>query len=131
MLILSSGSHLISQVRVSICQCTRPDELTALTSKPITQDQCRTARAVPGDGGTNARSDKRDTSSPAETDRPVMSLHKLPPGDGYTYLARQAAAHDTSVPTGGLGAYYMERVSPPAAGSAPASPASNWSHTHA
>jgi conjugative relaxase-like TrwC/TraI family protein len=42
-----------------------------------------------------------------------MSLHKLSPGEGYTYLARQVAAHDTSVPAGGLGAYYMDRGETP------------------
>ena len=43
----------------------------------------------------------------------VMGLHKLSVGDGYTYLTRQVAAHDTEIPAGRLGAYYSERGEAP------------------
>lgn len=43
-----------------------------------------------------------------------MGLHKLTAGDGYTYLTRQVAAHDSTVegPTG-LGDYYAQRGESP------------------
>src|SRR5687768_6989136 len=43
-----------------------------------------------------------------------MGLHKLTAGDGYTYLTRQVAAHDsTEKGTRGLGDYYSERGESP------------------
>jgi conjugative relaxase-like TrwC/TraI family protein len=45
---------------------------------------------------------------------PVMSLHKLTAGDGYTYLTRQVAALDaTERGTGSLGDYYTEKGESP------------------
>ncbi len=44
----------------------------------------------------------------------VMSLHKLTAGDGYTYLTRQVAAHDTTERGyGGLGDYYSQKGEAP------------------
>ena len=43
----------------------------------------------------------------------MMGLHKLSVGDGYTYLTRQVAAHDTDIQAGRLGAYYTERGEAP------------------
>src|SRR5680860_723420 len=44
----------------------------------------------------------------------VMSLHKLTAGDGYTYLTRQVAAHDsTERGRTGLGEYYDEKGESP------------------
>jgi len=50
----------------------------------------------------------------AATVVPVMSLHKLTAGDGYTYLTRQVAASDaTERGTGSLGDYYTEKGESP------------------
>src|SRR4051794_24334328 len=46
--------------------------------------------------------------------RGVMGLHKLTPGDGYTYLTRQVAAHDrTERGHTGLADYYDEKGESP------------------
>src|SRR5919202_4561646 len=43
-----------------------------------------------------------------------MTLHKLTAGDGYTYLTRQVAAHDTTERgSGSLGDYYSEKGEAP------------------
>src|SRR5919202_4971385 len=43
-----------------------------------------------------------------------MTLHKLTAGDGYTYLTRQVAAHDTTERgPGSLGDYYSEKGEAP------------------
>jgi len=50
----------------------------------------------------------------ADTVVPVMSLHKLTAGDGYTYLTRQVAASDaTERGTASLGDYYTEKGESP------------------
>src|SRR3954469_9080533 len=54
----------------------------------------------------------RDGASPLVRD--VMGLHKLTPGDGYTYLTRQVAAHDrTERGHAGLAEYYDEKGESP------------------
>src|SRR5664279_4492361 len=43
-----------------------------------------------------------------------MGLHKLTAGDGYTYLTRQVAAHDsTEKGHASLGDYYQQKVESP------------------
>jgi len=44
----------------------------------------------------------------------MMTVHKLTAGDGYAYLSRQVAAHDTTTPpSDGLSAYYTARGEAP------------------